>query len=126
MSMVTANKSFFKMALHTTSASLDVDVYNNYNYDTLGCLHISDSEICSQNRVLIQLVYIWCVKPRETGKRPDMTEKLLTWTYSMNINTNIMSTVLPANSDSDIMFCYKVIRTLESIDHLCINPILRI
>ena len=34
-------------------------------------------------------------------------------------------TVLPAKSDSD-MFRYKVIRNLESIDHLCINPILRI
>ena len=28
--------------------------------------------------------------------------------------------------DSAIMFCYKVIRDLESIDHLCINPIHRI
>ena len=32
-------------------------------------------------------------------------------------------TVLPAKSDSDFMFVYKVIRDLESIDHLCINPI---
>ena len=75
MSMVTANKSFLKMALHTTSASLDANVYNNY--DTLGCLHKSDFEIFSQNRVWIQLVYIRCVKLRETGKHPDMTEKLL-------------------------------------------------
>ena len=37
-----------------------------------------------------------------------------------------ISTILPAKSDSDIMFCYKVIRNSESIDHLCINPILRI
>ena len=30
-------------------------------------------------------------------------------------------TVLPAKSDSDVMFfVYKVIRDLESIDHLCI------
>ena len=35
-------------------------------------------------------------------------------------------TVLPAKSDSDVMFVYKVIRDLESIDHLCINPIHRI
>ena len=34
--------------------------------------------------------------------------------------------VVPAKSDSDIMFVYKVIRDLESIDHLCINPIHRI
>ena len=32
------------------------------------------------------------------------------------------ATVLPAKSDSDVMFVYKVIRDLESIDHLCINP----
>ena len=35
-------------------------------------------------------------------------------------------TVLPAKSDSDVLFVYKVIRDLESIDHLCINPIRRI
>ena len=35
-------------------------------------------------------------------------------------------TVLPAKSDSDVMFCYQVIRNLESIDYLCSNPILRI
>ena len=34
-----------------------------------------------------------------------------------------VGTVLPAKNDSDVMFCYKVIRDLESIDHLCINPI---
>ena len=33
-------------------------------------------------------------------------------------------TVLPAKSDSDVMFVYKVIRNFESIEHLCINPIL--
>ena len=35
-------------------------------------------------------------------------------------------TVLPAKSDSDVLFVYEVIRDLESIDHLCINPIHRI
>ena len=35
-------------------------------------------------------------------------------------------TVLSAKSDGDVMFVYKVIRDLESIDHLCINPIRRI
>ena len=35
-------------------------------------------------------------------------------------------TVLPAKSDSDIMFCLQIIRDLESIDHVCINPIHRI
>ena len=36
-------------------------------------------------------------------------------------------TVLPAKSDSDVMFVYKIIRDLvESRDHLCINPIRRI
>ena len=37
-----------------------------------------------------------------------------------------VSTVLPATSDSDVMFCLQVIRGLESIDLLCINPIHRI
>ena len=36
------------------------------------------------------------------------------------------TTVLPAKSDSDIMFCLQVIRDLQSIYHLCINPIRRI
>ena len=36
-------------------------------------------------------------------------------------------TVLPAKSDSDVMFCLHVIRDLESIDNfLCINSIHRI
>ena len=44
-------------------------------------------------------------------------------------------TVLPAMSDSDVMFCLQLFKTLtctvhfslcESIDHSCINPILRI
>ena len=37
-----------------------------------------------------------------------------------------MATVLPAKSDSDVMFVNKVIRDLESIDHLFIYPIRRI
>ena len=46
------------------------------------------------------------------------------------------STVVSAKSDSDVMFCLQLLsKTLtctlhlsyyESIDHLCINPILRI
>ena len=36
------------------------------------------------------------------------------------------ATVVPAKSDSDVMFVNNVIRDLESIDHLCINPIRRI
>ena len=35
-------------------------------------------------------------------------------------------TVLSAKSDSDVIFVYKVIRDIGSIDHLCINPIRRI
>ena len=35
-------------------------------------------------------------------------------------------TVLPAKSDSYVMLVFKVIRDLESINHLCINPIRRI
>ena len=37
-----------------------------------------------------------------------------------------MSTVLYTKSDGDVMFCLQVIRDLESMDHLCINPIHRI
>ena len=35
-------------------------------------------------------------------------------------------TILPAKSDSDVLFVYKVMRDLKSIYHLCINPIHRI
>ena len=38
----------------------------------------------------------------------------------------IICTVLPAKSDSDFMFCYQVVRNLESINYLCISPIPRI
>ena len=33
---------------------------------------------------------------------------------------------LPAKSDSDVMLCLQIIRDLQSIHHLCINPIRRI
>ena len=45
--------------------------------------------------------------------------------YEKN-GTFIIYTVLPAKSDSGVMFVYKVIRDVELIDHLCINPIHRI
>ena len=35
-------------------------------------------------------------------------------------------TVLPAKSDSDVMFCLQCYQGLIAIDRLCINPILRI
>ena len=37
-----------------------------------------------------------------------------------------IGTVLPAKSDSDVMLCLQSYYDLESIDHLCINPIHRI
>ena len=37
-----------------------------------------------------------------------------------------ISTVLSVKSDSDVMFCLQSYQDLESIDHLCINPIRRI
>ena len=37
-----------------------------------------------------------------------------------------MATILPAKSDSDFVFCLQSYQDLESIDHLCINPIHRI
>ena len=44
----------------------------------------------------------------------------------MMFNWNINVTVLPAQSDSDVMFCLQSYQDLELIDHLCINPIRRI
>ena len=43
---------------------------------------------------------------------------------TFNISSDY-STVLPAKSDSGIMFCLLGLQDLESIDHLCINPIRR-
>ena len=39
--------------------------------------------------------------------------------FSDDLNT----TVLPAKSDSGVIFCLQNYQDLESIDHLCINPI---
>ena len=44
-------------------------------------------------------------------------------TFLQLIRNLCVNTVLPAKSDSDVLFVYEVIRDLESIDHLCINPI---
>ena len=38
----------------------------------------------------------------------------------------VKPTILPAKSDSDVMFVYKFIRDSKLIDFLCIYPILRI
>ena len=40
--------------------------------------------------------------------------------------TQAPTTVLSAKSDSDFVFCLQSYQDLESIDHLCINPIRRI
>ena len=40
--------------------------------------------------------------------------------------TDEVCTVLPAKSDSGVMFCLQSYQDLELIDHLCINPIRRI
>ena len=46
--------------------------------------------------------------------------------FVVSLNTILQcGTALPAKSDSDVMFVYKAIRDLESIDHVCINPIRR-
>ena len=41
---------------------------------------------------------------------------------SHNDKTCFCGTVLPAKSDSEVMFCLQIIRDLELIDYLCINP----
>ena len=45
---------------------------------------------------------------------------------SIAYNVKPVAIVVPAKSDSDVMFCLQRIRDLGSIDHLCINPIHRI
>ena len=45
------------------------------------------------------------------------------WTKTLVVN---IFTVLPAKSNSDIMFVQKEIRDLKFVDDLCINPIRRI
>ena len=42
------------------------------------------------------------------------------------LEDNKVSTILPAKSDSYVMFCLHSYRDLNSIDHECINPIRRI
>ena len=46
--------------------------------------------------------------------------------FIMSHNIKRFPTILPAKSDSDVMFCLQSYQGLESIDHLCINPIRRI
>ena len=55
------------------------------------------------------------------------TKQLLTsiWWIQGFIKPQI-DTFVPAKSNSDFMFVYKVIRDLESIDYLCINHIHKI
>ena len=42
------------------------------------------------------------------------------------LETHRSCTVLSAKSNSGVMFCLQNYQDLESIDHLCINPIRRI
>ena len=46
--------------------------------------------------------------------------------FSFESHTMSKLTVLSAKSDSGVMLCYQSYQDLESIDHLCTNPILRI
>ena len=52
----------------------------------------------------------------------------LNWiqTVLQRLSTDDTGTVLPAKSDSDDVFCLQSYQGLESIDHVCINPICRI
>ena len=45
---------------------------------------------------------------------------------SLGLHYNNYATVLPAKNDGDVMLCLPRYQGLESIDHLCINPIHRI
>ena len=60
-----------------------------------------------------------------------MNSRIKVFDFSFNMTvararTLVLTTGLPAKSDSDVMFCLQRIRDLGSIDHLCINPIHRI
>ena len=57
---------------------------------------------------------------------PSKNGDVFTLSTFTRITNNRVSTVLPAKSDSGIMFCLQSYQDLESIDHLCINPIRRI
>ena len=54
-----------------------------------------------------------------------VTKKFRVQTTESHIS-NSHSTVRSTKSDSDVIFCLQIIRELESIDHLYINPIHRI
>ena len=57
-----------------------------------------------------------------------LSQKSLRQSFSLIFQQQILlinyGIVLPAKSDSDAMFCLQSYQDLESIDHLCINPIL--
>ena len=57
---------------------------------------------------------------------PEHTHLQILTATDMFTPIQVSATVLPAKSDSDVMFVYKVNRDYETIDHLCINPIRRI
>ena len=59
---------------------------------------------------------------KESGR--DVVPNVTFWTELPGLVK--VSTVLPAKSDSDAMFCLQSYQDLESIDHMCINPIRRI
>ena len=50
-------------------------------------------------------------------------QQFLTISSAVDNDSCCWTTVLPAKSDGDVMFCsHLVIRHLYSIDRLCINP----
>ena len=91
-----------------------------------------------QMSVLIQ-IHFSCFQEDEPGEdislseNEDFARSLILLKYGTEeegiLYTNLQMrahTVLPAKSDSDACFVYKIIRDLESIDHLLTNPIRRI
>ena len=58
---------------------------------------------------------------KESGR--DVVPNVTFWTELPGLVK--VSTVLPAKSDSDAMFCLQSYQDLGSIDHMCINPIRR-
>ena len=60
------------------------------------------------------------VLPVYTNEQCSLTKTFFTVTFNLSF---AYSTVVPAKSGSDVMFCLQSIRDLESTGHLFINPI---
>ena len=90
--------------------------YQSYRQSTIAQTH----ESSMQPRPIGIVVRVSVYEPREPGS-------LHLWAHIFQCNAELLNTtVLPAKSDSGVMFCLQNYQDLKLIDHLCINPIRRI